>query len=655
MNDLAPMDKPGPMGGQCEIQTYQMETFLKENFDFENIPGEYIVQGVKSFRIGQLPSLQSLDKKLIIKFPSEIYENPFEMTIEEIRQWQQSYVVYACQDNDLSIDKEFLKRALQGQSKDGDEAFRMKFVIRISTCPILMEFDAQVIPRKLEEEWPNRIKLVSVTGIDFAGRKHDIRDIYTYLTNWRNVYALDPHTNEPFIYGGRDFCPNRNVRGVLDEKRLYDDLIRMARLRLRACDYEGVQIVVETGIGLGVFAGRQIGIDHQTRSFTARAIKQVLEEDGSSYSKIKAVVFALPIFEIDESTSTYNYFIDIFKNKYIGIIPILIVDQDMHRLTVAIAKQGFFVSELNPADSHGVFEKMNERLDELQLAVKNKETEVNQLRDLLKNASSNADKLEIIGALTTSNRAIELIRQERVKIIELLKTQIEKGTISLPSKKMRRSLPPPTSGFKWNFDILAAYSINFQLVYTLNELLFQAPPTTSDRAKRFVDACSIISYENLLKVKFPSDPQASWLAKHMYLITSSCFGNMEASIDDMVIVLFNALGFNDGDLITMSRNRLNFQMSNKTVCTDADLTVFNLKSMICLALVKDKRFDKSLGIDKSGESQLIAEAIAAAMYNRKKIITRNNLCRAISEPLTDDPKPLEAAMINTLCISDVSL
>jgi hypothetical protein len=27
----------------------------------------------------------------------------------------------------------------------------------------------------------------------------------------------------------------------------------------------------------------------------------------------------------------------------------------MHRLTVAIARQGFIVSELNPADSHGVF------------------------------------------------------------------------------------------------------------------------------------------------------------------------------------------------------------------------------------------------------------------------------------------------------------
>ncbi len=78
---------------------------------------------------------------------------------------------------------------------------------------------------------------------------------------------------------------------------------------------------------------------------------------------------------------------------------------------------------------------------------------------------------------------------------------------------------------------------------------------------------------------------------------------MEASIDDMVIVLFDVLGFNDKDLITVevlcflhfdfiiefssrSRNRLNFQMSNKAVCADADLTVFNLNTLIRLALVE---------------------------------------------------------------------
>jgi hypothetical protein len=55
-----------------------------------------------------------------------------------------------------------------------------------------------------------------------------------------------------------------------------------------------------------------------------------------------------------------------------------------------------------------------------------------------------------------------------------------------------------------------------------------------------------------LKAKFsPDHHHAAWLAKHLYLTTSSCFGNMEASIDDMVIVLFDVLGFNDKDLITV--------------------------------------------------------------------------------------------------------
>ena len=52
----------------------------------------------------------------------------------------------------------------------------------------------------------------------------------------------------------------------LNERRLLHDLKRMARLRLRACDEEKVQIVVETGIGLGVFAGKYIGIDEIVRT-----------------------------------------------------------------------------------------------------------------------------------------------------------------------------------------------------------------------------------------------------------------------------------------------------------------------------------------------------------------------------------------------------
>ena len=56
------------------------------------------------------------------------------------------------------------------------------------------------------------------------------------------------------------------------------------------------------------------------------------------------------------ATDTFQDFWNEFeKERYMGPIPVMIADQDMHRLTVAIARRGFLVSELNPADSHGVF------------------------------------------------------------------------------------------------------------------------------------------------------------------------------------------------------------------------------------------------------------------------------------------------------------
>ncbi|CAF0984309.1 unnamed protein product [Rotaria sordida] len=354
---LDPMNKNGPMSGPCGHQTDQMEKFLSQTFGFRNIPGEYIVQGVRSFKLDN--SVSSLKPETEIRFPSNT-TNSFAMSVQEIMNWQRSYRVYA--DNNIrGMNKEFLKRALQGKSEDGEEAFRMKFVVRISTCPILMEFDAKIIRRNLNENWPNRIKLVSVTGIDFAGRKHDVGDILYYVSNWREIYEMSHIKDEPALLNERDFrlkklCP----AGELHQKRLLNDLIHMARLRLRACDAEGVQIVVETGIGLGVFAGEHIGVDETVRITAAIAIRAVLEQDGSSYKNIRGIVFALPIIDVEKNSTsirdTFSEFVEHFQEPpYNSPIPVMIADQDMHRLTVAIARQGFIVSELNPADSHGVF------------------------------------------------------------------------------------------------------------------------------------------------------------------------------------------------------------------------------------------------------------------------------------------------------------
>jgi hypothetical protein len=344
------------MSSDCDYETTQMEKFLSKTFDFKNLSGQYIVQGVRAFRLDK--PVESLPANLVMRFPSKrTTSNSFAISVEEILDWQRSYVVYA-DKNMKDLSKQFLFRALQGQSGHGEEAFRMKFVVRISQCPILMEFDGRVISRVPNERWPHNIKLVSVTGVDFAGRIHDVDDITTYVLNWQDVYEIDRRSGLPIVYNGRDFRRRINgPRGKLDEQRLFEDLKRMARLRLRACDCEKVQIVVETGIGLGVFAGEYIGIDETVRTLSASAIRTVLEEDGPSYQNIRGVVFALPIFSTDaRKKDTYYAFANVFgQNEYKGSIPVFIADQDMHRLTVAIARHGFLVSELNPADSHGVF------------------------------------------------------------------------------------------------------------------------------------------------------------------------------------------------------------------------------------------------------------------------------------------------------------
>ena len=157
--------------------------------------------------------------------------------------------------------KEFLRNALQGYSKYGTEEFLLKFVVRISQCPILMEFDGRMTRHDPNESWSHNIKLVSVTGIDFASR---IDDVY--------------HVRDFYV---KDFYVKENTSpGQPDQKLLVRDLFRMARLRLRACDLKEVQIVAETDIDLGVFAGKYIGIDDIVRRLSAYTARKVLEGDG---------------------------------------------------------------------------------------------------------------------------------------------------------------------------------------------------------------------------------------------------------------------------------------------------------------------------------------------------------------------------------------
>lgn len=66
-------------------------------------------------------------------------------------------------------------------------------------------------------------------------------------------------------------------------------------LRLRAQDAMGIQVVCETAIGMGIFAGDAIGIGDRVRTLSCTAMRRVLEED--TFHCIKVVLFALPVFK----------------------------------------------------------------------------------------------------------------------------------------------------------------------------------------------------------------------------------------------------------------------------------------------------------------------------------------------------------------------
>lgn len=55
----------------------------------------------------------------------------------------------------------------------------------------------------------------------------------------------------------------------------------------------------------------------------------------------------------------------------------------------------------------------------------------------------------------------------------------------------------------------------------------------------------------MIESVFPTDSNAAWFAKHLHIISTHILGNVEASVDDMMIALFHCLGFNEGNLITV--------------------------------------------------------------------------------------------------------
>jgi len=309
---------------------------------------------VKAFELSEPISSMDAEKELIyLGEGADGLLATFAMSVKEVREWQASFRTFFASDVYVGEEGlELLSRSLHGRSEAGEEAWKMKFAIRCSQNPVIMSFNGKVSRRRPGAAESSRIHLISVCGIDFASRVHDHCDLTSYIKNWQKVYSFDEN-GVPDIRGGRDFQLTGEPAKLNVSKCLFD-LKKMARLRLRAQDTLGIQVVVEVGLGLGVFAGDALGIGATVRQLSALAMKRVLEEE--SFENIKLVVLSLPIFHRGDN---FEYFEQVFGRKdetlYAGKTPVLLMDQDMHAIALAAAGLGFKVGELNPADSHGVF------------------------------------------------------------------------------------------------------------------------------------------------------------------------------------------------------------------------------------------------------------------------------------------------------------
>ena len=258
------------MGGPCVPQTDRMVAFLRAHFDFRNVQG-YFVNGVRAFKLGK--DLQTAPADEVYTF--EDRSGRFRMSAEEIRRWQKSFRVFYADDVYQGQEgRQLIQKTLRGGSEAGDEAFKVKFAARISLNPVLCTFSADVVPRDVGDEALERIMLVSMSGVDFAGRHHDVDDIRRFIRNWRDVYAptvppgvagcvcpgspvrvcvcardcglryhLTSDGSEPVVYNGRDFMPKHGRPDPdLDVPLLVSTLKKMARVRLRAQDALKVQV-----------------------------------------------------------------------------------------------------------------------------------------------------------------------------------------------------------------------------------------------------------------------------------------------------------------------------------------------------------------------------------------------------------------------------
>jgi len=233
------------------------------------------------------------------------------------------------------------------------------------------------------------------------------------------------------------------------------------------------------------------------------------------------------------------------------------------------------------------------------------------------------------------------LREEKKQLREKENLLIQLELRSSSAMKKRKSLPPPASGNEWTKNTLKQLEISFTAA-SMEEVLNVGPLTTAattttmqptSMAESLIRDCAFIepntslllmSYDEAERkalqstVPVPSVGLGWTLFKYLRLLHGLEFMELESVVDDFVMHLLAALGFNDGPLLVLSRNTLKFTMGGSRVSAIADVTVYHISHRFRLAVFEDKKY-RSLPIEiDNAEAQLVAEAIAAVQANMQQ-------------------------------------
>jgi hypothetical protein len=199
-------------------------------------------------------------------------------------------------------------------------------------------------------------------------------------------------------------------------------------------------------------------------------------------------------------------------------------------------------------------------------------------------------------------------------------------------RKRRKSLPAPVSGGEWTNTTLTNLEISI-VPATLPELLNlgqgQLIHTVSPIGESLMKACDFITADLTLltydaadakirELHVPQDSTGWKLYKFLRLVDGIDSMHLESVVDDFVIHLLDALGFNDGPLVVLSKNKLAFTMNSTSVYATADVTVYHIANRFRLAVFEDKRLRGANPESADVEAQLVAEAIAAVQANIRR-------------------------------------